>query len=163
MPDRKPTKLQLNPDGTVTVPIKDGDAIEVEEPSARQLATVHTLFYEADRSRGALPDLKPQPLLGPNPKAADLRKYEGELTAYVESVKARVDAMTTQDVLQYGNVDESPYLQAWIKALDVLAGASVDPDGLYAWAMNPVSAKRLLDHFTAPLGGADQEAPGDDD
>ena len=131
------TKLHLNDDGTVTVPLrpKDGAGREpllLTEPSMRQLCDLFRTAREADDRLPTLPPL-------------------GQPTA---DGKSREDINRERAVLMYKT--DAPHAKAFIKVVKLLADVDVTPDDLYGWAVMPGALNVLLDHFSGPLDGEEQ-------
>ncbi len=151
------TKLKLNVDGSVIVPLRDGREITLAEPSMRQLAEMHTLYAQADAAKPTLPPMPPQPALPDKPTTEQIVAFRVELDAYVQAADDRVTARRSIESLLYGDADTSPHGQAFLKIMRSLAPeANVTEDDVFGWVMNPATGANLIAHFTAPLGGEDE-------
>lgn len=129
------SKLQINADGTVTIPLvgeRKGTVIVLSEPSMRQLAEIHALWAEAD---DALPKIR---------VVAD-RTDTAQVQGALEDAKERQRAMFSAD---------APHGTAFVKMIEMLSDEdTVTLDDLPGWCANPTAAQQILLHFTAPLGG----------
>lgn len=142
------TKLQLNDDGTITVPLRKRNPVVLDEPGALQLAGFYKLLAEVDAAH-------PIPTVGMRPpddaSRAELEQYAKDLQGVIEAQKQR-----TIEVYSVGeNGEPPPYLAVFHKMVSDLApeGVAVALDDLYGWAANPAACRELVNHFTAPLGG----------
>lgn len=144
------TKLQLNDDGTVTVPLKGRNPVVLDEPGALQLADFYRRVNEADEAN-------PIPSAGVRPSNDASR---AELEAYAARLQEVLDAQKTRTVAVYAGKDGGlpPYLAVFLHMVNELHdGDPVEPEQLYGWAANPVACRELVNHFTAPLGGKPTE------
>ena len=130
-------KMQVNDDGTITIPLRGRDPVTLDEPSMADLAW---LTAEADRVDKELPTL---------PSVIDRENVE-QVTAYADATQARTVAIYS---------GETPYGKILIEAIKRMAistnGAAVDVDEaqLYGWGASPQVIRTMLEHFRAPLPG----------
>lgn len=128
----KPT---MNPDGTVTFPTKGRDTLTLEEPSMAEMAE----FTEAALAADA--ELTEMPLV------TDLED--------VEQVKAYQDALSSRTGAIFGSAH--PYGGLVLKIVNALTPEDtvITEDQLYAWAASPRTVRTMLEHWRAPLPGAE--------
>lgn len=127
--------LKLNPDGTVTIPLRGNPKqIILPEPSMAQLAQLHTIVHDADES---LPEII---------------TIDTEI-ATQEEMRAATDRLTERTMLMYS--DDPPYGNAILDMIHLLVPDShnIDKDALPGWAANPTTCRRILTHFQTPLAG----------
>ena len=130
-------KLELNDDGTVTLPLAPkapGDpprSIVLPEPTMAQLATIHELAVAADDALPAMDTI-----------VADMAP---------EQVAHANDQLRARTVSMFGQ--QSPHGLAMIAIVKLLTGEDVGPDDLYGWVMGPRTMRDVLAHFQAPLAG----------
>lgn len=133
-------RMQLNDDGTITMPLIGGGIVTLREPSMRELAAIHTLVVEADE---ALPN---NPVLPDNPTPEQVGEANRELRERARAIYS----------------DASPHGLAVLNIIQMLATAEngatpeVGVDLLPGWAMSPGTCRQILQHFQLPLPG-----PGD--
>jgi hypothetical protein len=131
------TKLSLNDDGPISVPLRGREPLTLDEPTMRQLAQMHELAAQADEALPALPVLAPD--------STD----PGDLDALNKAVRARQEMAYSE---------ASPHGQAFQQIVQMLSGEEVTMDELYGWVCSPRALREVLNHFTAPLGGPDESA-----
>lgn len=129
-------KLQVNEDGTIVFPLRNREAIQLDEPSMIDLAWVQT---ESRRIDDDLPPV-PAPLREDDPpeghEAAELRrKAEAERINEIYSER-----------LPYGNMI--------LELVHRITGDStIEAQHLYGWAASPLTVRVLAGHFRSPLPG----------
>lgn len=126
------SKLALNDDGTVTIPLRGGrEALTLPEPSIEQLAEMTSYVADADAALPAIPQL------GENPDTASLAKATEDLR---DRTKKTYSA-------------ESPYGSAIVKMAKLLDAAEITLADLPGWAASPLTCRSILAHFQNPSGG----------
>ena len=132
------SKLQLNDDGSATVPLMDGPngevrVVQLREPSLGQIGRMRAAAREADQSLGPL-------------GAIDVNTATTEmLTVFNEQLQVRTDKMF--------DGDNSPHGQALLALIKEATGESYTADDLPAWAGSPRTIGAIIGHFQAPLPG----------
>lgn len=126
------SKLELNPDGTVTLPLRgDKKPITLPEPSVAQMAEMTSYVNEADEALPAVP------ALGDDPDAAEVRRVTGEL-------RERTMKMYAAD---------APYAMALIRIVKLMTDEAVTLDDLPSWAASPQTVREITGHWQTPLAG----------
>lgn len=134
--------LKLNPDGTITIPLrpvigaegKRSRDVVLPEPSMLQLARMHSIVHDADES---LPSVI---TIGDPEAATD------------EDLRAATDRLTERTMKTYS--EEMPYGNAVVEIIKLLVpDSTVTTDDLPGWCANPNTCRRMLTHFQTPLAG----------
>lgn len=132
-------KLQINDDGTVTVPLKGRDPVTLDEPSLGEMATWTDAVRGLEEGLTTLPVLQQQ-------------------TATREEVETWNAAVRDRTRALFGG--EQPYAALFLEIVNALAmspdGSPVEPitpDHLYGWAASPSATSQTLEHFRTPLPG----------
>lgn len=126
------SKLVLNDDGTITIPLRNKEPLTLPEPSIAQIAEVVGYIYAADE---AIPDV-PQ--------------IDTEDAAAVQGVQ---EIMRARTMTTYSAV--APYGAAIVQIAKLVAEADITLDDLPSWAASPVTCRQILQHWQTPLGGED--------
>lgn len=126
------SKLTMNDDGTITLPLRAGESVTIEEPSMRQLGRMHEIASAADDALPSLPVLSSDK---PSPAEAD---------EYTKVLKARTEMMFSA---------ESPHAAALIEIIHLLCDREVTIDDLPGWCGNPATLRQILFRFQSPLPG----------
>lgn len=133
------TKLQLNDDGTIGVPVKGASprTIMLTEPSMDELAQMHDLAVEADKALPTIPKV--------------------DTDSPPDEIQRALDVANERARMTYSA--DSPHGKAFVAIVNLLMPEeNVTTADVYGWAMNPRTLRKVLDHFTAPLGGAEAAA-----
>ena len=124
------SKLVLNDDGTITLPLRGREPITLPEPSIAQLAEMTGYVMEADSS---LPEIPP---IDTDDNAAML---------------AATSALRDRTMQTYSA--ESPYGSAVVKLVKLLTDEAITLDDLPGWAAAPMTCRQIIGHWQTPLAG----------
>jgi hypothetical protein len=122
----------LNPDGTVTIPLRDKDPVVLPEPSIAQLAEMTSWVIDVDE---AMP-----------PIGSIDRNDQEALTALQGVLRERTKIIYAKD---------APYGMVMVQIIKLLAGQDVTLDDLPSWASSPSVVNKVLTHWQTPLAGED--------
>jgi hypothetical protein len=126
------SKLVLNDDGSITLPLRGKEPLTLPEPSIAQLAEMVTAVYGADE---AIPDV---PTINTEDAAA---------------VIAAQEVMRDRTLKMYAS--DSPYGEAVVKIVKIAVDADITLDDLPSWCAAPQTCRQILQHWQSPLAGED--------
>lgn len=127
------SKLGLNDDGTVTLPLRGKEAMTLPEPSISQLAEMTGYAVEADAEIPDMPTVD---------------------TESEESVTAAGKVLRERTLKTYSA--ESPYGTALLRLVKLLVDdSSLTLDDLPGWAASPQTLRAIIGHWQTPLAGED--------
>jgi hypothetical protein len=123
----------LNPDGTVTIPLRgEKDPIVLPEPSIAQLAEMTSWVIETDE--------------GMPPIGAIDQSDPVAMAALQGALRERTKVMYAAD---------APYGTVVCRIVKLLTGTDITLDDLPAWAAAPSVTNKILGHWQSPLVGED--------
>jgi hypothetical protein len=126
------SKLGLNDDGTITLPLRGREAITLPEPSIAQLAEMTGYAILAD---AALPDIPTMP----------------EDATDVAALKAANETLRERTTKTYST--EAPYGVAVVQIVKMLTDTAITLDDLPGWAASPQCLRQIIGHWQTPLDG----------
>lgn len=132
-------RLQTNEDGTITIALRGGVSVLLEEPTMDELADIHDLINAADEQLGVLTPLS--------------------LDASDEDKAQRRKELVERTAKAFGR--ESPHGDAMVKIVNMVRSDTAAHAAPYTradlpgWLCHPTSSLQLLLHFRTPLPGAD--------
>lgn len=125
--------MQINEDGSVTIPIKGREPLRLEEPSMWELAEMHKFVAEADAELG---------LLDPLPDDAPEED---------KAIRRKENLARTNQAFSH----ESPHGAAMVKIINMLCSPEppLTERELPGWLCHPSASNTLIVHFRTPLPG----------
>lgn len=130
------SKLQINDDGTITLPLRVSETnpsteITLPEPSLAQLAQMMEFVDAADKSV-------------PNVDQLTAGADSAAIATATEQLRERTLAIYSSG---------APYGQAVVEIVKLLTGQEITFADLPGWAASPKTTRTILGHFQDPLAG----------